>query len=70
MRNVGLILLFAGVLGFFYCSSRLSGLPAVPADVALGDYLRYEAGKFELGRYAAAMAAGLGVLLALFPKGR
>ena len=70
MRRSGLILLFGGILAFLYCTSRLSALPPVPAEVELGDYLRYEAGKWELGRYVSAGLAGIGFLLALFPKGR
>ena len=42
----------------------------MPAEVELGDYLRYEAGKWELGRYVSAGLAGIGFLLAMFPKGR
>ena len=70
MRNSGLILLFGGILAFLYCTSRLSQLAPVPDAVELGDYLRYEAGKWELGRYVSAGLAGIGFLLALFPKGR
>ena len=70
MRSTGLILLFGGILAFLYCTSRLSELSPVPAAVELGDYLRYEAGKWELGRYLSAGVAGIGFLLALFPKGR
>jgi hypothetical protein len=70
MRSSGLILLLGGILLFLYCTSRLSELPPVPAAVELGDYLRYEAGKWELGRYVSAGLAGIGFLLALFPKGR
>jgi len=70
MRTFGLILLFGGIIAFLYCTSRLSQLPPVPAEVALGDYLRYEAGKWELGRFLSAGLAGVGFLLSLFPKGR
>jgi hypothetical protein len=70
MRNSGLILLLGGIIAFVYCTSRLSEMPPVPAAVELGDYLRYEAGKWELGRYVSAGLAGIGALLALFPKGR
>ena len=70
MRSSGLILLFGGIIAFLYCTSRLSQLSPVPAEVALGDYLRYEAGKWELGRYLSAGLAGIGFLLAMFPKGR
>lgn len=70
MRVWGLVLLAGGLVWFLHCSTRLSGLAPVPADVPLGDYLQYEAGKWELGRYGAALAALLGALLSLFPKGR
>jgi hypothetical protein len=70
MRNFGGLLLLVGVVGFLYASSRLSGLDPVPAGTTVSDYVRYEAGKWELARYAAGIAALVGVLLALFPKGR
>jgi hypothetical protein len=70
MRNIGLILLLGGIAGFLYCSSQLSGLTPLPADVPLGDYLRNDAGRFELGRYLSVGAALVGLLLALFPRGR
>jgi hypothetical protein len=70
VRNTGIVLIAGGLLAFFYCASRLSGLEPVPDGVAISDYLRYDAGKWELGRYGAAIAALLGVLLSFFPKGR
>jgi hypothetical protein len=70
MRTVGLVLMAIGVLGFLYCSSQLSALGPVPAGVELGDYMQYEAGKMELGRYAAAIIGFIGLLLAFFPQGR
>lgn len=70
MRTLGGLLLLIGAVGFFYCSSQLSDLPPVPDGTALGDYIRYESGKFELGRYVGMCTAFVGLLLALFPKGR
>jgi hypothetical protein len=70
MRTLGGLLLLIGAVGFFYCSSQLSELPPVPDGTSLGDYVRYESGKFELGRYVGMCAALVGILLALFPKGR
>ncbi|HUG51977.1 MAG TPA: hypothetical protein VMR21_00175 [Vicinamibacteria bacterium] len=70
MRTFGGLLLLAGAVGFFYCSSQLSELPPVPEGVDLGRYLDYEAGKYELGRYAALVGAMVGLILSLFPKGR
>jgi hypothetical protein len=70
MRSTGMIFLFGGIILFLYCTSRLSALPPVPAEVDIGDYLRYEAGKWEMGRYVSAGLAFVGFLLAMFPKGR
>ena len=70
MRNLGLVLLLGGVAGFLYCSSQLSGLDPLPADLPLADYMRNAAGRFELGRYVSVGAALIGLLLALFPQGR
>jgi hypothetical protein len=70
MRNAGGMLLLVGVLGFFYCSARLSNLEPVPAGKSISDSLQYPAGRFEVGRYASAMVGAVGLILALFPKGR
>lgn len=69
MRSLGLILLLAGVLFFFYCSTQMSSLEPVPEGTALGRYLEYEAGKWELARYGAAILALIGAILSFFPKG-
>jgi hypothetical protein len=70
MRNLGVILLLGGILGFFYCTTQLSSLDPVSAEASIGDYLRNHAGRMELGQYVAAGAAVVGALLAMFPKGR
>lgn len=70
MRNLGLVLLAVALFGFFYCSTRLAGLEPVPPGTELGDYLRHDAGRWELGRYGAAILGLIGLLLALFPRGR
>jgi len=70
MRNLGGLLLLAGIVGFFYCSSHMAGLEGIPEGTSLGDYVRYDAGKFELGRYLSLIGAMIGLILALFPKGR
>lgn len=70
MRNLGFTLLVVGVAGFLYCGSQLQGLAPLPADLPIGDYLRNDAGRYELGRYLAAGAALIGLLMAFFPKGR
>jgi hypothetical protein len=70
MRNFGGILLLLGVLGFFYASSQLEKLEPVPAGQTVSESLEYPAGRWEMARYACAGAGLLGMILALFPKGR
>jgi hypothetical protein len=70
MRTLGALLVLAGIVGFFYCSNQLGGLPAIPEGTTLQRYLEYDAGKFELGRYLSLVGGFIGVILSLFPKGR
>ncbi len=70
MRNFGGVLLLLGIVGFFYCSSRLSEATPLPPGMSVSDGLNQPAGRWEMGRYASAAAAGLGLLLMMFPKGR
>jgi len=70
MRNTGAILLLAGIAGFLYCSSRLSEVTPLPPGLSISDGLREPAGQWEMARYACGAAAGFGLLMAMFPKGR
>jgi hypothetical protein len=70
MRTLGALLLLVGIVGFFYCSSQMSGLAPIAEGTSLGDYIHTDAGRFELGRYLALVSALIGLLLSLFPKGR
>jgi hypothetical protein len=70
MRTLGALLILIGIVGFFYCSSHLSGLESIPEGTDLSKYLEYDAGRYELGRYLAVLSGLVGVLLSLFPKGR
>jgi len=70
MRNFGGILLIVGIVGFFYCSSRLSDMAPLPSEMSVGDSLEQPAGRWEMARYACAGVAGFGLLMTLFPKGR
>ena len=70
MRTFGALLLIAGAAGFWYCSTHLSAVAPVPEGTELGRYLESEAGRLELGRYLSVIVAMVGVLLAMFPKGR
>ena len=70
MRTFGYILIVAGFVGFYYCSQQLSDLPPVPAEYSVEDTLRTDRGKMEAGRFFAASAGLVGLLLAFFPQGR
>jgi hypothetical protein len=70
MRNFGAILLLAGILGFFYSSSRLSDAEPLPEGLTISEGIERPAGRWEMIRYACAGAAGFGLLMAMFPKGR
>ena len=70
MRNFGLILLVAGVAGFFYCGSRASEFEPLRAGLSVGESLETERGKWDAGRYACAAAAFMGIVLTMVPQNR
>jgi hypothetical protein len=70
VRSFGGAVLILGVIGFLYCSSQLSQTAALPADLGVAESLRHAAGRWEVGRYASAIAALFGFLMAMFPRGR
>jgi len=70
MRTFGLLLVVAGIVGFFYCSTQLDKLEPLPEGLSITASLKYPAGKMEVGRFAAVTAGGIGVLFMLFPQGR
>jgi hypothetical protein len=70
MRRSGLILLLVGIFGFLYATQKTEGLDPVPDGLSIRESLQYPAGRWEVGRYAVAAVAGMGLLLLLFPKGR
>jgi hypothetical protein len=70
MRNFGLILLLAGVAGFFYCGSRASQFEPLRAGLSVSESLETDRGKWEAGRYASAAGAFVGILLMMMPQGR
>ena len=67
---MGGILLLAGVLAFFYCTQQRDQFAPLPEGLSLSDSLRQPGGRWEVGRYVCMGAAGIGLLMALFPKGR
>jgi len=70
MRNFGGILLIVGIGGFLYCSSRLSDVAPLPSGMSISESLEQPAGRWDMARYGCAGAAGFGLLMTLFPKGR
>jgi hypothetical protein len=70
MRNFGGILMLLGILGFFYAGAQLEKHEPLPPGVSLSEGLEKPTGRWEMARYACAGAAGIGLLLAMFPKGR
>ena len=70
MRNLGAIFLLAGIVGFFYCSSRLSEAAPLPPGSSVGESLSQPAGRWDMARYACGAAAAFGLLMLMFPKGR
>ena len=72
MRNFGVILLVAGIFGFFYASERQREYAAEPVPEGLTPFeaLHYPAGQWQVARFGSAALAGFGVLMAMFPKGR
>ncbi len=70
MRNFGGILLLLSVLGFFSASSQVGKYEPVPQGLSVREGLQYPAGRWDLVRYGCGGAAAVGLLMALFPKGR
>jgi hypothetical protein len=70
MRNLGGILLVLGVLAFFYASSRLDDVAPLPEGLSVTEGLKLPAGRWEMARYGCAGAAGFGLLMLLFSRGR
>jgi len=70
MRNFGAVLLALGILGFLYSSSQLDAVEPLPAGLTVSEGLKLPAGRWEMARYGCAAAAGFGLLMVLFPKGR
>ncbi len=70
MRRFGLALFLVGACGYYVCGQQRAAAEPVPAGLTVEEGLRYAAGRFEIGQYVMAMAAGAGLLLALFPQGR
>jgi hypothetical protein len=70
MRQLGFILILAGVGAFLYASSNLETAPPRDPGMTLTQEMASPGGRLEMLRYAGAGGAFLGILLAMFPKGR
>ena len=70
MRKFGSTALILGVLGYFYCSDRLSRYEAPPAQTGAFKAAETPAGRWQIAQYGCATLAAFGFLMALFPKGR
>jgi hypothetical protein len=70
MRNFGLLLLVAGIAGFFYSGSRASESEPLRPGLSVTESLETDRGKWDAARYACAAAAFTGLLLAMMPQGR
>ena len=49
MRKYGSLALMLGVLGFLYCSDRLSTLPAPPTNVSVAKALEDPSARWQIG---------------------
>jgi len=70
MRNFGLMLMLAGVVGFFYCNSEMERFSPLPPGMSVTESLETDRGKWDAARYAAAAGAVARLLLAMLPQGR
>lgn len=70
MRNFGGLCLLVGVAGFLYFSSQMGSVPALPEGLGISESMEHAAGRYEIARYVSAFVGFVGVVLALFPKGR
>ena len=70
MRKFGSTAVIVGVLGYFYCSDRLSRYEAPAAQTSGLGAAQTPAGRWQIGQYGCATLAAFGFLMALFPKGR
>lgn len=70
MRTFGFVLLAAGLAGFLWAGDRLGRLAPAAEGLTLEQHWDHPAGRLEILRYGSVCAAGIGLLLVFFPKGR
>jgi hypothetical protein len=70
MRTLGAVLLAVGLFGFIHASDQLEKVPPLAGELSWREALDEPAGRWQTARYGCVLAGGLGLLLAMFPKGR
>jgi hypothetical protein len=70
MRTLGAVLVVLGIVGFVLASDQIEKMGPPAYELELGEYLRHPTGRMELLKYGAAVTGAVGLLLALYPKGR
>jgi hypothetical protein len=70
MRAFGALLIAVGFFGFIYVSDQRNKLGPTPDELGWREALELPQGRWDAARYACMLGGGLGILLALFPKGR
>ena len=70
MRNLGWLMVLAGVAAFFYCGQQADRFEPLRPGLSVTESFATERGRWEVGRYAGAAAALTGLLLAMMPQGR
>jgi hypothetical protein len=70
MRQAGGVLVVLGVVGFFYCSAKVSDAPPVPKEAGIMEALREPGGRWDLARYGSAFVGATGSVLLLFTRRR
>jgi hypothetical protein len=70
MRTFGYVLLIAGCFAAYQCHQRMQSLPPLPEGYNIEQSLSTDRGKMEVGRFAGAAVAAIGLVLAFFPEGK
>jgi hypothetical protein len=70
MRQRAAIVVLLSVIGFFYCSDRVSKLPPLAEGLTVAETLREPAGRWIVGRFVCACLSASGAVLLIFARGR
>ena len=70
MRAFGGVLVLVGILGFIYTGDQLAKYEPLSSERTLRESVNHPAGRWEIAHYGAALVGAVGLLLALYPKGR